>query len=205
MNNFINNLGFISNIAQLKSYGILLNDFNNTDLMKYLAHQDNLLDTIIRQNEEILNLLKRRKQMDIEEIIQKIVDDGRIEDMHELSDILEDTLEMLEKYDKECYKEYEMRLYEMAYGQNLSKEIATQIVHNMQPYGQKWSIEETRNIQEQFGMNNINPIDFYTTLNMAYNDYNNLFQENLDMYVTFADDFINDIDGKPHKVFKYFM
>jgi hypothetical protein len=54
-------------------------------------------------------------------------------------------------------------------------------------------------------MNNISPIDFYTTMNMAYNDYNNLFQENVDMYVTFVDDFINDPDGKPHKVFKYFM
>jgi hypothetical protein len=58
MNNFQNNLELISNILQILSYVILVNDFNNTDLMKYLKHQDELLDKIIQQNEEIINLLK---------------------------------------------------------------------------------------------------------------------------------------------------
>jgi hypothetical protein len=58
MNNFENNLEILSNLVQLKSYEILINDFNNTDLMKYLEHQDGLLDKIIKQNEEIINLLK---------------------------------------------------------------------------------------------------------------------------------------------------
>ena len=50
-------LNVIANIAQLESYNILLNDFNNTDLMKYLKHQDNLFDQIIVQNKEIIKLL----------------------------------------------------------------------------------------------------------------------------------------------------
>jgi len=58
MNNFERNLEILSNIVQLKSYEILVNDFNNTDLMKYLNHQDELLDTIINQNEKIIELLK---------------------------------------------------------------------------------------------------------------------------------------------------
>ena len=58
MNNFDKNLEILSNILQIKSYEILVNDFNNTDLMKYLKHQDVLLDNIIKQNKEILNLLK---------------------------------------------------------------------------------------------------------------------------------------------------
>lgn len=61
MNNFEKNLEMLSNLVQLKSYEILVKDFNNTDLMKYLAHQDELLDTIIKQNQEILNLLKGGK------------------------------------------------------------------------------------------------------------------------------------------------
>jgi hypothetical protein len=61
MNNFEKNLDLLSNIVQLKSYEILIHDFNNTDLMKYLSHQDELLDTIIKQNEEIINLLKGGK------------------------------------------------------------------------------------------------------------------------------------------------
>ena len=59
MNNFENNLEILSTLLQLKSYEILVNDFNNTDLMKYLKHQDDLLDKIINQNQEIINLLKK--------------------------------------------------------------------------------------------------------------------------------------------------
>ena len=59
MNNFEKNLEILSNIVQLKSYEILVDDFNNTDLMKYLKHQDELLDKIINQNMEILCLLRR--------------------------------------------------------------------------------------------------------------------------------------------------
>lgn len=51
----------VSNILQILSFLILVEDFNNTDLMKYLKHQDNLLDEIIKQNNEIIELLKGGK------------------------------------------------------------------------------------------------------------------------------------------------
>lgn len=62
MENFDKNLEILSNLLQIKSYEILVNDFNNNDLMQYLKHQDNLLDKIINQNEEIINLLKGRRK-----------------------------------------------------------------------------------------------------------------------------------------------
>ena len=49
----MNNYDNITNLIQWLSFIILITDFNNTDLMKYLAHQDDLLDKIIEQNEEI--------------------------------------------------------------------------------------------------------------------------------------------------------
>ena len=61
MNNFESNLERISNILQILSFQILVEDFNNTDLMKYLAHQDELLDKIIEQNKEIIQALKGGK------------------------------------------------------------------------------------------------------------------------------------------------
>ncbi len=61
MNNFESNLERISNILQILSFQILIEDFNNTDLMKYLAHQDDLLNTIIQQNKEIIETLKGGK------------------------------------------------------------------------------------------------------------------------------------------------
>jgi hypothetical protein len=54
----MNNLENLSNWLQIFSFLILIEDFNNTDLMKYLEHQDNLLNKIINQNKEILQLLK---------------------------------------------------------------------------------------------------------------------------------------------------
>ena len=57
----------LSDILQILNYEMLLKDASNTDLLKYLQHQDNdLLATIISQNEqliaqneELLNLLKK--------------------------------------------------------------------------------------------------------------------------------------------------
>jgi len=57
-NNFSFWLNTIANIVQLESYEILKNDFNNNDLMRYLQHQDELIEKIINQNEEILHYLK---------------------------------------------------------------------------------------------------------------------------------------------------
>lgn len=59
----MNNLENFSNWLQIFSFLILVEDFNNTDLMKYLAHQDELLDKIIQQNDEILKLLKENKDV----------------------------------------------------------------------------------------------------------------------------------------------
>jgi len=143
--------------------------------------------------------------MDIEEIIQVIVDNGRIEDMRTLSDMLEDTLEELQNYDKECYDKYMMELYKMAYGNTLNKQMAEEIVANMRPYAQRWSMQETQEIQERYGINNVRAVDFYVVMNSAFNDYRNLFDDNTDMYVKFTMDFINDEDAKEGKVFKYFM
>ena len=62
MNDFDKNLETVSNILQILSYQILVTDFNNTDLMQYLKHQDELLNTIIQQNQEMINLLKGGKK-----------------------------------------------------------------------------------------------------------------------------------------------
>lgn len=141
--------------------------------------------------------------MDIEEIIQVIVDNGRLEDMHELSDMLEDTIEMLKEYYPEEYKKLQKKLYEMAYGCVLNKEMAEEIVSKMRPYAEQWTIEETTEMQRQRGLNFREP-DFYIVMNSAYNDYNDLFRDDIELYIRFANDFINDEDAKPEKVYLYY-
>lgn len=141
--------------------------------------------------------------MDIEKIIQKIVDNGRVEDMHELSDILEDVLEELQNYDKDYYKRYEMDLYEMAYGCVLNEEMAKEIVRKMQPFGEKWTLEQASHMQQDYGLNFRN-IDFYVVVNSAYNDFNDIFGDNIEMYVRYTNDFINDEDAIKDKVYIYY-
>lgn len=143
--------------------------------------------------------------MDIEEYIEKIVDNGKIEDMETLSDMLEDTMEIIKDYDKECYKEFEMKLYKMAYGSHLNKSMAKEIVNKMRPYGERFSFEETKKLQEQRGINDIDPIEFFVVINSAYNDYKDIFSEDIEGYIRFTIDFIKDEDAKPNKVFDYFV
>lgn len=143
--------------------------------------------------------------MDIEEYIEKIVDNGKIEDMEELSDMLEDTMEIIKDYDEKCYKEFEMKLYKMAYGNHLNKSMAQDIVNKMRPYGMRWNIEETENLQRQRGIEDIPKADFFVVINSAYNDYKDIFGEDLEGYIRFTIDFIKDEDAKEGKVFKYFV
>ena len=56
-----NNIDLGSLILQLLSLEILFKDFNNSDLMNELQRQDsNYLEKIVKQNEEILKILKER-------------------------------------------------------------------------------------------------------------------------------------------------
>ena len=55
-----NNLDMTSLILQLYSVILLLQDYNNRDLMQELQRQDsNYLEKIIKQNNEILTLLRK--------------------------------------------------------------------------------------------------------------------------------------------------
>ena len=55
-----NNLDTTSLILQLYSVILLMHDYKNNDLMQELQNQDEkYLKTIIKQNEEIINLLKK--------------------------------------------------------------------------------------------------------------------------------------------------
>ena len=56
MNNSVDNVALIFQVLSLQ---ILFQDFNNSDLMQELQNQDsNYLQKIIKQNDEILTLLK---------------------------------------------------------------------------------------------------------------------------------------------------
>ncbi len=52
-------LNVIANIYQIQSYEMLKKEISNNDIMESLRHQDSdYLEKIIKQNEEIISLLK---------------------------------------------------------------------------------------------------------------------------------------------------
>lgn len=141
--------------------------------------------------------------MEIKKYVKKIVDDGNVEEMYDLTDILSEVIEELCIYDKDLYDQYVLDLYKMAYGLTLTKEMTEDIVHEMKPYGERWGYKQIRDIQNEYGLN-VRTEDLYVVMNAAYNDYKDLFSEDIQTYVKYAMDFINDEDAKKGKVFIYF-
>ena len=149
--------------------------------------------------------------MDIEEYIEKIVDNGKIEDMEELSDMLEDTMEIIKDYDEKCYKEFEMKLYKMAYGKILTDNMKREWVKKMRPMS-KWTEEEVKNIVSQYGFE-VPYMSAFVILNMLYSDMKSAFgdgndEESLKRYLRGASDWYFDEDAKvdgEEKLFNYKM
>ena len=140
----------------------------------------------------------------IHKYIEKIVDNDNPEDMKELSEILEEVMYKLKDYNKDCFKKYKMRLYEMAYGKVLNQDMAIEWVESMNPPA-KWTMEETTQVKKQYGIMNISDVDFYVVMNMMYSDYHKVIGENLDMYVKMTTAWLDDADVEEGKLYNYKM
>jgi hypothetical protein len=149
--------------------------------------------------------------MDIEEYIEKIVENGRIEDMEELSDMLEETIDIVKDYDKECYDDVAMRLYEMAYGKKLTDDMKREWVKKMRPMS-KWTENEVKNIVSQYEFE-VPYMSAFVILNMLYSDMKSAFgdgndEESLKRYLRGTSDWYFDEDAKvdgEEKLFNYKM
>lgn len=53
-------LNLVANVLQIQSYEMLKKEISNNDIMEKLRHQDNdYLEKIVKQNEEIIDFLKK--------------------------------------------------------------------------------------------------------------------------------------------------
>ena len=137
----------------------------------------------------------------IKKYIQKIVGNNKPEDMEKLSDMLAEIIYKMKESNYETYKHYKMCLYEMAYGKVISDEMREEIVERI---GEHWTLEQTEQVKKDYGYNDIPANEFNLVMNMAYSDYKDVFEENLDLYAKFSKAFIKDEDAKEGKVFTYF-
>ncbi len=142
--------------------------------------------------------------MKIKEYIERIIENGRPEDMEELSDMLDEAIMKVKINDPKCYKKYRMKLMGMAYNYKFDRETAKEIVEDMRPLGEVWTIEETTNVKNQYGVN-ADDNDFYIVINSLVNDYNNVIdKEDVETYVKMANAFINDTDSVKDKIWIYY-
>ena len=123
--------------------------------------------------------------------------------MHELAEMLEEIICKLKIPHNELYKQYKMRLYEMAEGKKINEDMAYNWIDNMKPYGEHWTMDEANNVKNKNGID-ADDIDWYVVMNMMYNDYHNSVGENDLMYVKLARDWLSDEDTKEHKLYNYY-
>ena len=138
----------------------------------------------------------------IKKYIEKIVENGKQEDMEKLSDILVEIIYKMKESHHDLYEHYKMCLYEMAEGKMLNEEMANKWVETMKPFGKKWTMEETTDAMNSLGYKD-RTIDYFISSNMIYNDYYDLVRDNEEMALKMAHEWLNDIDSGDNKLYNY--
>lgn len=142
--------------------------------------------------------------MKIKEMLAKIIDKGNIEDMYKLNDMLDNLICDLKEQKPKLYKEYKKELYELAYGNVILEDKAIEIVKNMKPNGEHYSLEYAKDIKENYNIK-YSVSDVYLVINSLYNDYHDLLEDNDEMYAKMTKLWLNDSDSVEDKVYVYFM
>ena len=135
-------------------------------------------------------------------LLTQIKDRKTNEDVDCLSDLLGMMLDKAKEEHPEFYEHIESKLYEMLYGKNLTFEKAEKAIMKMKPYRMHWSKEEVENVLSDHNLD-LPVIDAWVVMNMAYNDFHEMFKEDLEMYLEYTKLFIKDEDAKPGKVYTY--
>ena len=139
----------------------------------------------------------------IRKYIEKIGENRNIEDMKKLGDMLADIIYSTKESHPDLYKKYKTKLIGMAYNYQIDKELAHEIVEDMKPLGEYWSMETIASV---IGNDTHRLEDMYVVMNSLANDYQNVVSlDNAETYVKMAHAWLDDVDAKEHKLWKYFI
>ena len=137
--------------------------------------------------------------------IEKILRDGGSENVNKIGELFSKTMDFLKDNNKKLYDEIECYLYEMTFGKKLTEEMAANWINSMKPHGMKWTKEQTDEVLRKYGLN-MNEIDFWAIMNAMYNDYGDIFDDNVETFIKLTRNFIKDedaVDGKVYEYWKY--
>lgn len=129
----------------------------------------------------------------LEKIIRKSIKKGKLTELCRRIEPWLDDSEIAELEDIVC---------------RIDDDEAHEIVKDMRPYGEKWSIETIGDFIATKGVPEDERVNYYLVMNAMYNDHRETAKkyglDNADFYYALAKEFIEDEDGKPHKVARYF-
>lgn len=135
-------------------------------------------------------------------LIHEMKERGSHEDIIALAEVSEMLLDSIKETEPEFYNHAESILYEGLHGKKLTPELAEKLIHCMKPHGMKWTEAQTTEVMHQYGFD-FEPVDFWYVMNMAYNDYYEMFGEDIEKYAKWSKLFIDDPDAKEGKVYIY--
>ena len=145
--------------------------------------------------------------MDIRTISDAVYHDDDRCKMEKMNEVYYKIADYVKSYHPDMYDEFVEMAEAVAYEMDRSK--ADSIVMNMRPYGQRWSYDDIRSYVRERGIEDEQVCHYYLVMNAMYNDYKRTADryglDRPDFYYDLAWDFINDEDGKTHKVAKYFL
>ena len=138
----------------------------------------------------------------MKEYIMKIVENGKKEDMDCLGYILVDLLYELEETNREEYNKYKNKIIGMAYNYTINDELGHDIVEDMKPLGEYWSMDTVRSVVGDIP----NLPETYVVMNSLVNDYREVISpDEAETYVKMAEAWIHDVDGHKNKAWWYFV
>ena len=137
------------------------------------------------------------------EYLDRIVNNGKKEDMDCLGNILIESLYDMKETNYMKFRKYKNKIKGMAYNYQIDKELAHEIVEDMKPLGEYWSMETIASV---IGDDSHRLEDMYVVMNSLINDYQNVISsENTETYVKMARSWLDDIDACENKVWWYFV
>lgn len=134
---------------------------------------------------------------------EKIIKENNAKNIDALLLVFYKAMENLAKNNVKLFNELNMETYIIANGKKLNKEMAENIIVNMQPYHMKWTLDDITKIMKDYNLI-LDTVNFWTVMNYAYNNYNELFEDDVEKYVKYSKLFIEDKNAKEDKIFTFF-